>query len=85
VARSSDSTERERRNLNARAELIARIVREFRGMAGITLTSHQACRLFHLPPDDCERILQELEEDGVLARNGEGHLVRGSGLLNRSD
>jgi len=50
-------------------------------VAGITLTRRQACRLFYLPPDDCERILQELEDAGVLARNTEGHIVRGSRFL----
>ena len=81
MASSSDRKELERRNLHARTELLARIARQFRGMAGITLTRRQACRLFYLPPDDCERILQELEDAGVLARNTEGHIVRGSRFL----
>jgi hypothetical protein len=87
MASSADGAERklERRDVNARVELITRITREFRGVAGLTLTQVQACRLFHLPPDECERILRELEGAGVLARNSEGQIVRGSGLRDRSD
>lgn len=62
----------ERRDLNARMELIVRIARQFRGVVGLTLTQVQACRLFHLPPDECGRLLRELEGAGVLARNSEG-------------
>ena len=71
----------ERRDLHTRTELIARIAREFRGMAGLTLTKPQACRLFHLPPDHCERMLRELESAGVLAINSEGHIIPGKGLI----
>jgi hypothetical protein len=75
MASSADSAEPsvERRDLHIRAELIAPIVTEFRGMAGLTLTKPQACRLFHLPLDHCERILQELADGGLLAIDYESH------------
>jgi hypothetical protein len=80
VSAGSAHSQTERRNLETRAELIARIAREFRGMAGLTLTDAQACRLFHLPPEHCARILRELERAQIFRRNSHGQLIRGDDM-----
>ena len=67
----------ERRNADSRHQLLHRIAAEYRVMAGLSLTVPQACRLFHLTPEVCERIVRELMQDGVLELSPEGHLVRG--------
>ena len=67
----------ERRVPESRRALLARISAAFDSMAGLSLTRPQACRLFHLTNEGCERILNELLNEGVLATDGQGHLVRG--------
>jgi hypothetical protein len=57
----------ERRDTETRTEVVQRVARGFRDV--ITLTQAQACRLFDLPPDQCERVLNELAQLGVTARH----------------
>ena len=82
---STPADHAERRDAERRSALISRISEEFYGVAGLTLTEPQACRLFQLPLDQCHRILQELERAHVLARDRDGNLVRGERLLDPAD
>lgn len=57
----------DRRNVEARQQLIRRVRAEFREMPRLRLTAGQAQRLFGLRPDVCDRILGELVNGGRLA------------------
>ena len=48
-------------------DLRIRVRAEFREMPGLKLTPAQAARLFDLEPARCERVLDALIRDGVLA------------------
>jgi hypothetical protein len=71
----------DRRNPESRVALLVRIAREFREMAGLSLTLAQASRLFHLDADLCQRVFAELAERGVVKRGSEegseGQLTHG--------
>lgn len=43
---------------------------EYLEMPGLRLTVPQAARLFDLQPDACERMLEDLVDDGFLSRAG---------------
>ena len=66
----------ERRRAETREQLRARIQREFREMAGMSLTFPQAVRLFGVDPALCGRILDELIGAGFLRRRGDGSYER---------
>jgi hypothetical protein len=51
-------------------DLCRRICAEFGEMPGLALTLAQASRLFHLDVSKCERVLEALVRDGVLAQRG---------------
>ncbi len=61
----------------ARPDLLARIRAEYRQMPGLRLTARQAGRLFGLDPSSCDRVLEELREDGFLRRTPTGLFVIG--------
>lgn len=65
----------DRRSPGRRLALVRRIREEFEDLPGMCLTIGQAVRLYSLPTDACERILTELERDGVVALNAAGHYV----------
>src|SRR5919106_4275880 len=54
-----------------RSDLMARARAEFLEMPGLSLTLAQASRLCGAPPEDCQRVLDELIGDGLLRRNGD--------------
>ena len=54
------------------AGLMARLRAEFREMPGLQLTSAQAARLFGIDGSLCERLLEDLTEEGVLDRRRDG-------------
>jgi hypothetical protein len=58
----------ERRDQRTRTELIVRVRSEFSEMPGLRLTRVQAARLWAQRLDVCERVLQQLEEEGLLKR-----------------
>ena len=62
----------ERRNPARRAAVVARIAAEFREMPGLILSVKQASRLLGLDEAACERILNELERDGLLRQRRAG-------------
>jgi MarR family len=62
----------ERRDPVRRAAVVARIAAEFREMPGLILSVKQASRLLGLDEPACERILNELERDGLLRRRRAG-------------
>ena len=61
-----------RRDTVARKALRVRILSEFNEMPGMALSATQAARLFDLPQDRCERILNELTEVGLLSLRANG-------------
>jgi hypothetical protein len=62
----------DRRDVNARAALVARVADEFHEIPGLRITPLQACRLFHLRDDVCMRILDCLVVEGALGRTSQG-------------
>jgi hypothetical protein len=48
----------------------ARVQGEFRDMPGLTLTVHQAARLFSIEAARCELVHGALVHDGVLSTDG---------------
>ena len=51
-------------------DLLTRVRAEFNEMPGLTLTLHQATRLFGLDRSECERVLRALVKVGVLSTDG---------------
>jgi hypothetical protein len=68
--RSRDTAER--RNSVARAALLDRFRGEFREMPGLWVTRSDARRLFGMPEDICERVLNQLVAEGMLIRSADG-------------
>jgi len=66
----------DRRHPDTRAETLRRIKREFREMAGLSLTLAQANRLFDLRDGRGERLLRELVEEGFLQQTSDGSYSR---------
>jgi DNA-binding IclR family transcriptional regulator len=62
----------ERRDGGGRVRLLERIRAEFAEMPGLRLTRNDATRLWSLPEETCDRILQELERAGYLRRLDDG-------------
>jgi len=62
----------ERRDSVARAELIERFRSEFRALPGLWVTRSDAARLFAVPEDVCERVLNRLVSEGLLIRTADG-------------
>lgn len=60
--------QKERRDSVSRIRLLQRIRAEFAEMPGLRLTRGQAMRLWCLPEETCERLLDELERTGFLRR-----------------
>ena len=65
----------ERRDVVVRAQLVRRVRGEFAEMPGLRLTCAQACRLFALRRDICERVFAALVDDGTLSRDADGRFV----------
>jgi hypothetical protein len=61
------------------AELLIRIAAEFREMPGLRVTLPQAARLFGLESPECERLLELLVSNGMLARAGRSYLRADTG------
>jgi hypothetical protein len=66
----------DRRVQSTREQLVERVAREFREMAGLSLTERQACRLFSMSPDTCDRVFRQLEERGRVTMKPDGVLAR---------
>jgi hypothetical protein len=60
-------------------KLFARIQAEFREMPGLTLTLRQAARLFDVDTPMCARVLELLQENGALRRQGDVFSSAGEG------
>jgi hypothetical protein len=67
---------RDRRNQRTRIELLYRVRSEFLDMPGLRLTREQASKLLAQRLDVCERVLQQLEKEGLLKRVSEGAYCR---------
>jgi DNA-binding IclR family transcriptional regulator len=50
--------------------------REFAEMRGFSPTLAQAARLFDLPPEECDRVLRALVQDGSLRQGKDGRYRR---------
>ena len=83
--RVPDAPSTERRDPASRRALVDRVRTEFSEMPGERLTCAQARRLFAMRPDICERVLAELEREGVLIRGIDGRYgsLRDSTLVAR--
>ena len=66
----------DRRDVSARAALVARVTDEFHEMPGLSITLLQAQRLFGLREDICVRVLDGLVLDGALGLTGAGLYYR---------
>lgn len=65
----------ERRDGDGRSGLVRRVRLEYEEMPALSLTPVQACRLFGLRADVCERVLRELVRGGSLRRTANGRYV----------
>src|SRR5262245_5986131 len=63
-----------------RSLITERIRGEFREMPGLTLTTAQAQRLWHIDVDMCTEILSQLVDAGFLCRKANGAYCRPSDL-----
>jgi hypothetical protein len=75
IARLPAAVPAERRDLPARYALLRRIHSEFEEMPGLSVTPGQAARLFGLPPDIAERILERLADADVLRHRRDGQFA----------
>ena len=66
------SSPRERRDVASRVALVERFRAEFREMPGLWVTRAEARRLFDMPEDICQRVLDRLVGEGTLIRTGGG-------------
>jgi len=62
----------ERRDIVRRAAIVRRIAAEFREMPGLLLSVPQASRLLGLDEPACQRILETLEDEGLVRRRPGG-------------
>ena len=62
----------ERRDSVTRSALVERVRSEFREMPGLWVTRSEARRLFGVPEDICERVLNQLVAEGALMRSADG-------------
>jgi hypothetical protein len=62
----------ERRDVTSRAVLVERFRAEFRGMPGLWISRSEARRLFGVPEDICQRVLDVLVGEGTLIRTSGG-------------
>jgi hypothetical protein len=53
-------------------QIAERVRGEFVEMRGFSPTIEQAARLFHLSPEECQRILGSLVQEGFLRRTADG-------------
>lgn len=60
--------------------LVTLVRSEFAEMPGLSLTEHQAARLWHAPPADVTSALHRLVEDRFLSRSGSGRYCRPSAV-----
>ncbi len=58
--------------------LLRRIRNEFLEMPGLCLTLEQATRLWNLDPQTSQMALHMLQQEGFLARTGDGRFISGS-------
>jgi hypothetical protein len=54
-----------------------RVLAEFEEMPGLTLTIPQACRLFGLPREVCQVVLDVLVDSAYLRQTHAGAVIRG--------
>ena len=66
----------DRRDAPGRQRLLARVRGEFREMACLRITVHEAARLLGLPAEVCNRILNELAAAGEIRRTADGRYTR---------
>jgi DNA-binding IclR family transcriptional regulator len=56
--------------------IVQRVRGEYLEMPGLSLTAHQAQRLWHLEPEACRLLLNALVESGFLRQTAHGGYVR---------
>jgi hypothetical protein len=75
LARLPPSITVDRRNLAVRHALLCRIHCEFVEMPGLSLTLHQATRMFGLSSDVTSRILKRLADAQLLKQTRDGQFI----------
>ena len=65
------------------ARAIERVRGEFVEMRGFSPTLQQAARLFHLPQDECSRVLGTLLKEGFIRQTTDGRFRLITGLASR--
>ena len=56
--------------------IVQRVRGEYIEMPGLSLTEHQAQRLWHLEPEACRSLFSALVESGFLRQTPRGHYIR---------
>ena len=77
------SSVHERRDVVSRVALTERFREEFREMPGLWVTRAEARRLFGVPEDICQRVLDALVGEGTLIRTGGGIYRKPSAIGSR--
>ena len=72
---ATENSQDDRRDGNTRDVLLAQLRAELRHVPGIALTTQQASRLFNLPADTCERLIESLAQQGVVEIRPDGRFV----------
>jgi Spy/CpxP family protein refolding chaperone len=56
--------------------MVQRVRGEYLEMPGLSLTEHQAQRLWHLEPEACRSLFEALVDSGFLRRTPRGGYIR---------
>lgn len=72
---SSENVTVDRRDSAMRDALLNKLRSEIRHVPGLALTSGQASRLFDVPPEICERLLDSLAKQGVIQLRPDGRFI----------
>ena len=64
--------------------VVARVRGEYSEMPGLQLTCAQACRLWHMPVSTCEKLLEQLLQEGFLCKTDKGAYIAGPNMRTRT-
>ena len=64
--------------------VVARVRGEYSEMPGLQLTCAQACRLWHMPASTCEKLLEQLVQEGFLCKTDKGAYIAAPTIRRRT-
>ena len=64
--------------------LVARVRGEYSEMPGLQLTCAQACRLWQMHVFTCEKLLEQLVQEGFLCKTEKGAYIAASAVRRRT-